>query len=108
MPVDDALFGDPSDKEEPALVDPHAERVADWQVGQLRKALDAQGVTEMAARQRLVESAVGRAVASLRDLTPAEARRLADSLAETRRSKSPDNASSSWDTRDEETWIDRL
>lgn len=108
MSSDDALFGDPNETDVAPPTPPRDEQLPDWQVTQLRGALDAQGVTDMAARQQLVESIVERPVASLRDLTFAEARRLVDTLAESRRRAEPEDGRSSWDTREEDTWIDRL
>lgn len=81
-----------------------------WQIDMIRRALDAQELRSMADRQAAVESAVGRPVTSLRDLTADEARSLLHTLAESRQrtSASTPAASSSWDDRDHDTWIDRL
>ncbi len=60
----------------------------------------------MEDRQRLVAELVGRPVASLRELTGPEARALLEKLAARR--AAPTSQGSSWDERDEETWIDRI
>lgn len=80
--------------------------MADWQISQLRESLTSAGVQSMGERQRLVEELVGRPVASLRDLSIAEARMLLESLAA--RTRSTGDPSSSWGDRDGDTWIDRL
>lgn len=106
---DDGLFADlaPRRTAAPAPADsPTSEGLADWQRAQLREALDASDVHSMAERQSLVEEVVGRPVAALRELTAAEARKLLESLAARRTSAVADG--SSWDDRDEDTWIDRL
>ena len=105
MSDDLSLFGD----DEPA-VPPMPEStpapIADWQVNLLRKALDARGLTAMADRQQEVARAAERSVPTLRDLTHDEAIRVLNSLgASGRRSDRP---VSLWESRDEDTWIDRL
>lgn len=63
----------------------------------------------MAERQRLVESLVGRPLLSLRDLTTSEAQDLLSDLHRRASSSSKQEShGSSWDSRDEDTWIDRL
>lgn len=64
----------------------------------------------MAERQRLVESLVGRPVQSLRDLNTLEAQGLLADLHQRASMSSTNRESpgSSWDTRDGDTWIDRL
>lgn len=108
--MSDSLFGE-QDPFEP-LPAPTAGRttdsLADWQVTQLRQALDAQGLDSMADRQRVVEELVGRPVASLRELTYAEARALAESLASRRGRPGSGAQRSAWEDRDGDTWIDRL
>ena len=81
--------------------------IADWLVAEIRAALTAQGHTTMAGRQEVVESAVGRPVESLRSLTRAEALRILTLLRSTP-APSAGRASSAWDDREEDTWIDRL
>lgn len=105
MTDDLSLFGD---DEASAPVEPPSQPslVANWQVDLLRKALDGRGLTSMADRQKVIEAAAGRPVESLRTLTHDEAMavltRLGQAPASGRRT------TSSWDDRDEDTWIDRL
>lgn len=61
----------------------------------------------MDARQAAIEAAVARQVASLRSLTSAEADQA---LAQLKPTQPPTSlrAWSSWDDREEDTWIDRM
>lgn len=108
MSQDDMLFGET----EPAQADPldpasvPISGIADWQVAQVRRALDARGVQKMQDRQQLIVRLVGRPVDSLRDLTSSEALSLLQQLA--RSAPTTAGGGSSWDDRDEDTWIDRL
>ena len=105
MSNDLSLFGD----DEPALPQHQVSApasVADWQVDLLRKALDARGLTSMEDRKRAVEGAAGRTVRTLRDLTHDEAIRVLNRLGEA--SRDAHRSTSLWESRDEETWIDRL
>jgi hypothetical protein len=102
-----SLFGDdePDAQVGPAPV-PTEAPIADWLVDQLREALTASGLTTMEERQRAIEAAAGRPVESLRSLTRAEALRV---LSQLHSAVAPQTQSASaWDSRDEDTWIDRL
>ncbi|MDQ6525542.1 hypothetical protein RB608_18125 [Nocardioides sp. LHD-245] len=104
MSDDLSLFGD-DEQPGPQSVEPVAAPVADWQIALLRKALDARGLTSMTDRQRAIEAVAARPVESLRALTHEEALTVLTRLGpapETQRS------GSTWDQRDEDTWIDRL
>lgn len=103
--MDASLFGDDEPAEIALPADDTDVMAADWQISQLRQALDKTGASDMAARQRLVEGLVGRRVQSLRDLTSPEARLLSERMAA--RSIKIEGGTS-WDTREDETWIDRL
>ena len=80
--------------------------IADWQVDLLRKALDARGLTSMSDRQQAIASAAGRTVESLRALTHDEGLQVLSRLGQQRAGGRRDT--SLWDSRDEDTWIDRL
>lgn len=80
--------------------------IPEWQVGLLRKALDARGLTCMEDRQRTIESAAGRKVESLRSLTHNEGVQVLSRLGQL--TQTAHTESSSWDDREEQTWIDRL
>lgn len=80
--------------------------ISDWQRDLIVKALDARGVTAMDKRQQLVEAAAGRSLSSLRDLSHDEAIAVLNRLGRGR--PTTVSASSLWESRDEDTWIDRL
>lgn len=104
MSEDGVLFGSP-DPEPPRPTIPTSEGLPRWQIDRLRQRLDALGLVTMAERQALIEELAGRSVASLQQLTSAEARAIDERLTP-RRSRASEG--SSWDNRDEDTWIDRL
>lgn len=106
MDDDDALFG----LTETRRVDegePAATPIKDWQVDQLRNALDATGTTVMSERQALIEELVERPVAALRELNFNDVRPLLEGL-HARKAATTEEAGSTWDQRDEDTWIDKL
>ncbi|RNM12127.1 hypothetical protein EFL26_20160 [Nocardioides pocheonensis] len=80
--------------------------IADWQRDLIRKALDARGLTAMDDRQQAVEGAAGRALANLRDLTHDEAIVVLNRLGGS--GPAGNRSASLWESRDEDTWIDRL
>lgn len=100
-----ALFGD---EPRPTAAPPvaAASPIADWQRDLIRKALDARGLTEMEDRQQAVEDAAGRAVSNLRELTHDEAILVLNRLGQS--DSTPARKTSLWESRDEDTWIDRL
>lgn len=100
-----SLFGDdaPPARHEASPATPP---IADWQVRQIRNAMDARGIEHMDERKRIVEEAAGRKVESLRSLTHNEAIRV---LSQIGPAHAPaQSLESSWDEREHETWIDRL
>lgn len=98
--MDEPLFGAAAD---PSPTAAPSNRVADWQVAQLRRALDVAGHVDIADRQRVVVELVGRPVSSLRELKSSEALAVVQELATHRPA-----ARSSWDDRESDTWIDKL
>lgn len=110
MSGDLSLFGDdqPSDDQPTAPVQPAGTdtSIPDWLVDQLKDALTARGLTTMTERQQAVEATAGRPVESLRSLTRSEALRVLERL--NAESGPQTRSGSSWDDRDEDTWIDRL
>jgi len=100
-----SLFGDVPEPDSTPVVSPLAAAgIAEWQVDMIRAALDKRGVAGMSDRQELIESIVGHAVMNLRELNSTEARQVLEGLSTT----SPGRQASSWDDREEDTWIDRL
>ena len=105
MTDDLSLFGDDA-RPEPVETPKAPTPIAEWQVDLLRKALDARGLTSMTDRQHAIESAAGRAVESLRALTHDEGLQVLSRLGQ--QPSGGRSASSQWDDREEDTWIDRL
>ena len=105
MPMDQSLFGD--DEHVAPEPEPAVAMIRNWQIDLIRKALDAHGLVSMDERQALIERVAGRSVESLRALTHDEAMvaigKLGDSAPAT-----PERAASLWDSRDQDTWLDRL
>lgn len=79
--------------------------IRDEQVQEIRAAFDRAGIVEQDARKELIESVTLRQVASLRELRAVEARRIITRIDDTVKPKA---TGSSWDTREEDTWIDKL
>ncbi len=105
MTSDVPLFGEDDSGEMPvASSDPRPDLVPGWQVEQLRAAFDRRGIDSMEERRALVTRVAGREVESLRDLTSREARVIAEALVD----RVADPGTSSWDDREDDTWIDRL
>jgi hypothetical protein len=77
------------------------------QIQQIRDAFDEAGIVAQDDRKTLIESVVVRAVSTLRDLHAVEARRVLQRIKE-RTARSPKDTGSAWDTREEDTWIDKL
>jgi hypothetical protein len=100
-----ALFGDES---RAAAAPPAAvpTPIADWQRDLIRKALDARGLAAMEERQQAIAAAVGRDVPNLRDLTHGEAIHVLNRLG--KEDSTGGRTASLWESRDEDTWIDRL
>lgn len=65
------------------------------------------GITNQQARKALVDAVAIRDVPSLRALTAAEGRRVLSRIKE-RKVQNPKTGGSSWDMREEDTWIDRM
>ena len=99
-----SLFGDdPAPEPTPP---PAPQRVARWQTDLIRKALDAEELASQEARRERIVALVGREVAGLVELTADEAAHVLIELGKNR-TAAPSNESL-WESRDEDTWIDRL
>jgi hypothetical protein len=79
----------------------------DEQIAAIRSGLDSLDILSQQERQAFVESVILTTVGSLRDLTAVQARRVVDQL-KVVRDRPAAKDGSLWDTRDEDTWIDRL
>lgn len=105
MTDDLALFGDdPRQVEEKPENDP-AMAVA-WQRDLIRKSLDALGLATTQARRQAVEQAAGRPVQSLSELTHDEALVVLKELG--RPARPTEGRVSAWESREADTWIDRM
>lgn len=81
--------------------------ITDTQVAQIRAEFVRLGVDSMNSRQELIESAAIRSVEKLRDLSAVEARRVLN-LLRARTAAHSTASGSAWDTREKDTWIDKL
>lgn len=109
MSTDGTLFGDGDPGNCASVEQPNvSDSIADWQLRQLRSALDKLGLTTMHERQAVIERLVGRHVEALAALEPREARLVLEQLNAQSRSANGPGTRSAWDDRDEDTWIDRL
>lgn len=104
----DALFNlgpdvDPSENKGAAQ---HA--IRDDQVLAIREAFTAAGIDSQERRQEVAQSCVVRPLASLRELTAAEAHRVLKRIRENAAAKPRATGASDWDLREEDTWIDKL
>lgn len=106
MSVEQALFGDDESSSSAAETPPQRPApIGDWQIDLIRRALDGRRITEMSERQSLIEAAVGRSLASLRELTSEEAIAVLSTLGKQAPRR---EATSLWDSREEDTWLDKL
>lgn len=102
--VTDALFN----LEAATPTRPAEHPVRDDQVLAIREAFAAAGIDSQERRQEIAQSCVVRPLASLRALTAAEAHRLLKRINENAAAKPLVSGASSWDLREQDTWIDRL
>lgn len=98
-----SLFSFPQDRAGHAIS--QSAPISDRQVAAIRTALTAAGKTTMDERQRFIEECLGRTVANVRTLTSNEAVLVLKILSQ---QATKSTGGSSWDDRDEETWIDKL
>lgn len=98
------LFGIKTETVTPAHV---ALPIRQDQVENIRLAFGDAGINSQHERKALVEAAAARDVPSLRHLTAIEGRRVLSRIKE-RKVASPETNGSSWDMREEDTWIDRM
>jgi hypothetical protein len=106
--VNDALFdleSANSDSQVPALADPP---ILEHQITAIREAFSHAGIDDQGRRQEIVQGCTVRPIASLRELTAAEAHRVVLRVKQIAYSKPRPEGASSWDLREEETWIDKL
>ena len=81
--------------------------ISEEQVASIRGAFEQAGITSMEERQEVIESCTARPVANIRELQARDVRRVLKRIAERQNHQKPVSGSS-WDTREEDTWIDKL
>jgi hypothetical protein len=102
-----SLFDLPSASEPTPLQSP---AIKDKQVQEIRRRFESTGLVSQDDRKRTIESLLSREVAGLSDLSSFEGSRLIAYLAgiDPNRTKPSTSRSSTWDDREEDTWIDKL
>lgn len=106
--VNDALFNLGPDDAPTQSSAPAELPIRDDQVVAIREAFTAAGIDSQERRQEIAQSCVVRPLASLRELTAAEAHRVLRRIQEIVTSKPRPEGASAWDLREEDTWIDKL
>lgn len=87
---------------------PSESPIRDHQVAAIREAFDAAGIESQDRRREIAQSCVVRPLAALRELTAAEAHRVLIRIKDVADAKPRPEGASSWDLREEDTWIDKL
>lgn len=94
---------------EPAVsAGPRQLMIRNDQVVAIREAFRSAGIDSQERRQEIAQSCVLRPLASLRELTAAEAHRVLKRIFENSTAKPRAAGASDWDLREDETWIDKL
>lgn len=106
--VNDALFCLDAEEVPGPSSGPSEQPVRDDQVLAIREAFTVAGIQSQERRQEIAQSCVVRPLASLRELTAAEAHRVLKRINANAASKPRAAGASDWDLREEETWIDKL
>lgn len=81
--------------------------VRDEQIAAIRGGFNDVGILTQQDRKTFVESVILEPAVSLRGLTAVQARQVIDRLKD-RQAPKKSSTGSSWDDREEDTWIDRL
>ncbi|WP_430297718.1 hypothetical protein [Sinomonas sp. B1-1] len=105
MPMDQfGLFDEPSSARDEVRVEP---KITDEQVQKLREAFASAGISSMDERKAIIESCTVRPVATIREVYAHETPRILRRIEEHRNYTGP-STGCAWDTREEDTWIDRM
>lgn len=105
--MNDALF--PLSGETPKQDDQTTEiAIRQSQVEQIRSEFQRIGLLDQDDRKRYIEEVARRPVDALRDLSALEARRIIDALRTRAPEGSKTDSKSLWDSREQNTWIDRM
>ncbi|MCY1675606.1 hypothetical protein OVA06_12965 [Pseudarthrobacter sp. SL88] len=106
--MNDVLFNLGPDDEPTQSLTPPELPIRDDQVLAIRQAFTTAGIDSQERRQEIAQSCVVRPLASLRELTAAEAHRVLKRIKENAAAKPRPEGASAWDLREEDTWIDKL
>lgn len=82
--------------------------ISEGQILRIRAAFDAAGVSGMDERKQIIEQCVLRRVPRIHDLKADDVRPILRGIERRAMSKDRPQTGSSWDTREEDTWIDKL
>jgi len=105
--VTNALF-DIGPDDEPTEGKIPSQPIRDEQIAAIREAFTSAGIDSQERRQEITQSCVVRPLASLRELSAAEAHRVLKRVKDNAAAKPRAVGASDWDLREEETWIDKL
>lgn len=107
--MNDALFNlEPANADSQAMAAPADPQINEYQITSIREAFTQAGIEDQSRRQEIVQSCTVRPIASLRELTAVEAHRVLARIKQIATAKPRPEGASSWDLREEETWIDKL
>lgn len=106
--MSDALFDfESTDESQTGPVPQRDIPIKDHQVQQIREGLDAARIMDQDERKRTIQGYITRQVPSLRDLHAHEAHAIIQRLKQLQ-TAGPTKTGSTWDQREEDTWIDKL
>lgn len=104
----DKLFDLPGQQPAPAIAEVGPAPIMERQIGRIRELFKAAGIEDQTERRSLVESVVGMNVAGLRSLSRFQALQVIEELSGRQGQGISTTKRSSWDDREEDTWIDKL
>ncbi|YCH09989.1 hypothetical protein ACTAQJ_10695 [Arthrobacter sp. alpha11c] len=106
--MSEALFNFEASDEPAETTAPVERQIHDYQLAAIREAFDDAGIDGQDRRQEIVQSCVWRPVSALRQLKAAEAHRVLNRIKQIASAQPRPEGASSWDLREEDTWIDKL
>lgn len=106
--VNEALFNFNASEESSQTERVTEPPIRDDQVAAIRAAFTGAGIDSQDRRKEIAQSCVVRPLASLRELSAAEAHRVLKRIRDIAAAKPRPEGASSWDLREEDTWIDKL
>lgn len=105
----DKLFDLPGDQQSaPEIAEVGPAPIMERQIVQIRELFKGAGIEDQVERRSLVESVVGISVAGLRSLSRFQGLQVVEELSGRQGQGISTTARSSWDDREEDTWIDKL